>query len=224
MKCVQAVTKCCVWLILALLVIPPDALPADNKADEFDPPLPGLYMVHKRGFTGRKTIGEMESSVQGSRTRSMDSLGSAYIALGRWEDAVNMFEQSLRKSDQNTAARHNLGIAYTYVKSYKFAVQSLESAADRDKYNPDIKINLGIALLYAGKLDESIEALEKSLKKKPRNARVAHFYLMLGYYYKEDYKNVEEHASKVRRFGEDEHKKLLQQVRRQAQRKLRTQK
>src|SRR5262249_51704711 len=117
--------------------------------------------------------------------------GAAYLAMGRYNEAISLFERSAAIRPTMTAYS-NLGTAYFNRRRFFEAAETFEKATTVDGRFYPVWGNLGDAYYWApGKRDASPAAYRKAIalgeneiKVNPRDAvllsRVAGYYAMLG--------------------------------------------
>ncbi len=125
-------------------------------------------------------------------------LGSALLALSRYEGAERELRRALRLAPEMSKVRYQLGLTHFKRGVYSSAVAELRRAIELDAGNPAAYLLLGEALNQLGEPDAAIEALEQVLQLQPDSPR-AHYALGIAY----DRKSQPERATAMyRRFRE----------------------
>jgi tetratricopeptide (TPR) repeat protein len=113
-------------------------------------------------------------------------VGYCYGKLGRYQDAIESYKQSIGIKPDDAEAHYNLGNAYGNLGHYQDAVKSYMQAI---RISPDYVLahyNLGIAYGNLGRLQEAIESYKQAIRIEP-NFALAHnnlgvAYINLGHY------------------------------------------
>jgi tetratricopeptide (TPR) repeat protein len=115
-----------------------------------------------------------------NKARPHNSLGFAYRAQGRIDEAMTEFITALKLNPDYAQAHFNLGVVYAIQGRIDEAINEYQAAV---KLYPDFAnahINLGIAYGSQGRSDEEINEYQTVLKLYPNNAQ-AHFNLGVAY-------------------------------------------
>jgi tetratricopeptide (TPR) repeat protein len=81
--------------------------------------------------------------------------GAALYELGRYDEAIPLLREGIRRGPWRDDAYYNLGNCLVRTKQYDEAITSFREAIQRGKPEPDYFHNLGVALFYAGKADSA---------------------------------------------------------------------
>jgi tetratricopeptide (TPR) repeat protein len=101
-------------------------------------------------------------------------LGRAFTKFGRYDEALNHYEQSIAILDENPDAHFNLGYIFLTRKEYASAIEEFEEAIKlKPPYLSDAYVNLGIAHYSAGHFEEALVVLKKALQLNPENGKVS---------------------------------------------------
>ena len=118
---------------------------------------------------------------------SNDSGIAAYNA-GRFDEAIEHFQNALQGASDSTVVQRNLCNAYQAAANelakcgnYSKAVKLLESALEADAANASPRVQIGSYLLRLRRVSEAIPQLEKAIELKPGELD-AHELLGHGYY------------------------------------------
>lgn len=99
--------------------------------------------------------------------------GSAYASLGKYQLAINNFNQALAlhpKSEQ--PAYYNRGNSYLAIGKYQLAIADYDKAIALAPNHVDSHYNKGIALYYEGNHQEAVSEFTKALLLNPKYAKV----------------------------------------------------
>ncbi len=101
-------------------------------------------------------------------------LGRALAKSGRYDEALNHYEQSIAIMPENPDAHFNLGYIFLDRKEYASAAREFEEVIKlKPPYLSDAYVNLGIARYSAGHLEEALKALKKALPLNPKNGSIS---------------------------------------------------
>jgi Flp pilus assembly protein TadD len=103
-------------------------------------------------------------------------LGQAFMQCGRYDQALDQYEQSIAMTAENPDAHFNLGYIFLARKEYTSAAREFEEVIKlKPPYLDDAYVNLGIAQYKAGHFKEALLALKKALQLDPKNGRVSSY-------------------------------------------------
>jgi len=95
------------------------------------------------------------------------NMGSAQLAMGKTDDAIEHFTEALRKQPQMAEAFNDLGLAYARKADFNKAIECYRQAlAIRPSY-AQAHFNFGLALASTGRLDDTIEHYVQAVKISP---------------------------------------------------------
>jgi tetratricopeptide (TPR) repeat protein/4-amino-4-deoxy-L-arabinose transferase-like glycosyltransferase len=106
--------------------------------------------------------------------RAHQNLGFALSQIGKFQEAIEQYEQALRIKPDYAEAHRNLGIALSQIGKFQEAIGQYEQAL---RINPDFAKahnNLGVALSRIGKTQEAIGQYEQALRIEPDFAEAHH--------------------------------------------------
>ena len=83
--------------------------------------------------------------------------GIAFMALGRNEEALNMFEETLNIDPKYLQAYYNKGVILESLGNHTKAIESYEEALQITQNSPEIVYNLALAYEKSGQKKEAIE-------------------------------------------------------------------
>ena len=109
------------------------------------------------------------------------SLGSVYMKLKKWNEAVINYEKAIDLKPGSIEAYYNLGLAYYYLGKYKDSIKSWEKVIEINPTHVYTYYNLGYVYYKIEKWEEAISNWKKALKLKPNYAD-AYFGLGNVYY------------------------------------------
>ena len=96
-----------------------------------------------------------------------NTIGSAFAAQGKWNIAIQHFQQSLRIAPDYPEAEANLGVALVNIGHRADAILHFQRALQLDSENANAHYDFGDALANEGKLDEAIRHFELALQYQP---------------------------------------------------------
>ena len=109
-----------------------------------------------------------------------NNLGVAYNSIGRYQDAVEAYKQTIRIKPDYAEAHYNLGVAYDKLSRGKDEIEAYKQAI---KIKPDYAkayYNLGVSYEDLGRHQDAIEAYKQTIRIKPDYADA---YINLGVIY-----------------------------------------
>jgi len=95
------------------------------------------------------------------------SLGNTYYDMGRFDGALNWYEQALQLEPDNVDVRTDLGTAYLYTGNPIKAVEHYKNSLEMDPDHIQTLQNISVAYLSTGNYSEAIGHLEKLLQSHP---------------------------------------------------------
>ena len=101
-------------------------------------------------------------------------LGRALAKCGKFDEALNQYEESIAIMPENPDAHFNLGCIFLRRKEYASAAWEFEEVIKlKPPYLSDVYVNLGIARYNAGSFGEALVALKKALQLNPKNQNIS---------------------------------------------------
>ena len=97
-------------------------------------------------------------------------LGSALMALQRFDDAVQAFDDALRLAPENLVALNGRALALARKGRYPEAIEGFKKALAIEENYQEALSNLGNALVLAGQTDEAIVQLQRAVEIGPKDA------------------------------------------------------
>jgi len=101
-------------------------------------------------------------------------LAQSLTKLGRYEDALGIYEKIIAQNPRERTAHINKAVMLTRVHRYQEALRALQQAEDTknsDIVNGNIWYNRGIALVNLGKYKDAEEAFEKAIEFNEEDSR-----------------------------------------------------
>ena len=95
------------------------------------------------------------------------SLGNSYYDMGRFDAAINWYEEALQLEPANVEIRTDLGTAYLYTGNPIKAVERYERSLELNPTHIQTLQNISVAYLSTGNYSEAIGHLEKLLGSHP---------------------------------------------------------
>jgi TonB family protein len=122
---------------------------------------PGTERVFKE-----KTTAELERQVQDNLDsfEARYELGTAYLGLTRYGDAVLQFSAAIRIKPHNAEAYLKLGHAYSHLRAHEKALRAFTEAARLDPKSSEAFHSIGLANIHLGKCEAALEPLKHSLQ------------------------------------------------------------
>jgi tetratricopeptide (TPR) repeat protein len=96
--------------------------------------------------------------------RAWNNLGIAVAHLGRRDEAIAHWRESIRRDPALPAPRNNLGALYLEDGNDRAALETLEAAARLRTSGPHVHYNLALARLRNGDRNGAVEALRRALR------------------------------------------------------------
>lgn len=107
-------------------------------------------------------------------------LADTYYDLGRYADALPLFEQVVARRPRDHRARFALGLCYAYLNRMEASQEALEEAARIKPKDASTWSNLGTVYAARGLPEKAVEAFERAITVEP-NADKAYVGLALAY-------------------------------------------
>ncbi len=95
------------------------------------------------------------------------TLGNTYYDMGRFDGALNWYEEALQLEPDNVDVRTDLGTAYLYTGNPIKAVEHYKSSLEMDPDHIQTLQNISVAYLSTGNYSEAIGHLERLLGSHP---------------------------------------------------------
>jgi tetratricopeptide (TPR) repeat protein len=135
-----------------------------------------------------------------------NDLGSVYFAQGKYQEAVDNFQQVLKSTKDSTLKAnvgYNITLAYTNLatgagKNSKKAIEYLKKAVSYNNYD-FAYLNLAKNYFVLNQYDKTIEAAQNALKyKKSISDGGPNYYIGVAYQKKNDAKKAKEYLTKAK--------------------------
>ena len=135
--------------------------------------LGGLTVARTRDFRSDLAVWTDTVAKCPGNARARGNLGRAYLALGRWEEAIAECRQELQLAPTyNGDARANLGRALTELGRPAAALPYFEAALRLRPESFDVHNNFGVALAALGRWPEAVAQYETALRLRPDDAEL----------------------------------------------------
>jgi protein O-mannosyl-transferase len=96
-----------------------------------------------------------------------NNLGNALVAQGRFEEAIDQFQEALQISPADADVTYNLGNALAQKGNFEGAAKQLQQALQINPDNAMAAYDLGNVRVRQGRLDEAIQQFQRALKIDP---------------------------------------------------------
>jgi protein O-mannosyl-transferase len=96
--------------------------------------------------------------------------GSALMGAGRWQEAIDQFNETLRRRPEIAEAHISLGLVLMAVKNYPAAILQLEAALRLRPNDTMVHNSLGIAMFRVGMTAEAVGQFKQALLLDPNLA------------------------------------------------------
>jgi len=101
-------------------------------------------------------------------------LGRALTKCGKYDEALNQYEESIAIMPENPDAHFNLGYIFLRRKEYASAAREFEEVIKlKPPYLSDAYVNLGIARYNAGHFEDALVVLKKALQLNPKSQNIS---------------------------------------------------
>jgi tetratricopeptide (TPR) repeat protein len=139
---------------------------------------------------------------------SYNNLGNVYYSQGKYQDAIDNFEQVIKTSKDSSlkaASKFNIALSYTALasaserdKDYKQAIEYLNKAVKYENYD-GAYLALARNYVEASQYDKAISAGLKAIKyKKDISEAGADYYIGVSYSQKGEMKKAKEYLNKAK--------------------------
>lgn len=95
------------------------------------------------------------------------NLGTALARAGRWEEAIQHFDQALGLKPDSADAQNNLGVALLHLNREQEALGHVQQALIIKPDYPDAQTNLGNILARMGRLEDAMDHYAQALRIDP---------------------------------------------------------
>ena len=116
--------------------------------------------------------------------------GVALHDAGKYEAALEKYEQALKQDPKSDAAHYEIAVTYFTLGQYDKSIAHCDKINDKSPYIDQAYMLKGNALDMAGKPEEAIKIYNKALKSNPDNYLI-HYNLGYTYYKTRDFVNAE---------------------------------
>lgn len=99
-----------------------------------------------------------------------NDLGTAYLAIGKYDNAVYHFRRAVEINPDSALAHNNLGHAWAEIGQIEEAIKEYKKSIEIDPNNDLAYSNLATALASKGEIGKAISEYKKSVEINPNNA------------------------------------------------------
>ena len=124
-------------------------------------------------------------------------LGQAYVALGRYDEAMEQYQRTLDLRPNYERAHNNLGDVLVRQGKFEEAVGSFKASVNLFPNYAVARSNLGVVYEKLGRYDEAVAEYSEALKINPNNASMHKNVGVVYFYHLKDYPKTIEHWSKA---------------------------
>lgn len=103
--------------------------------------------------------------------------GLCYYTLGKYDKAIQDFDQAVSSDPNIVEAYNNRGLTYHEIKAYDQAIENFNKALTLKPNDPKIYYNRGLSYSFSGQPEKGIEDFTKTIELDPNNSSA---YLGLG--------------------------------------------
>ena len=139
---------------------------APRRRRQFTFPL-GWVVASLMAATIGVLIAAALSAASPKEALSLFRKGVVLAEKGRWNEALDLFNQALRFDSNLAGAWNNRGTCLFHLGRLGEACRSYEIALELDPRNALLHKNYGSVLLALGRYDEAVEAFEEALRLEP---------------------------------------------------------
>jgi len=104
----------------------------------------------------------------------LNNLANLISSMGRWDEAISLYEAAVKVAPDFASGWFNLGLAYQTQGEHPAAIEALEEAHLLKPGDPRFSNALGISYKELDQLDEAIEAFDQALASEPDHVRSLH--------------------------------------------------
>jgi tetratricopeptide (TPR) repeat protein len=181
-----------------------NALNDYSQAIGLDASFPYAYYNRGRVYSLLKRDEEALSDLQRSAElgtyllgyQAYGNIGLIYHRQGKYNQALEAFEESIFYDDTKADVFYLRGETYTVLEDHEAAIADYQAAITRFSNYDTAYQSLGYAYYKTGQFDQAFEALNQALEISP-NSPTAHLYLALVYVAKNDFEEARTEASQV---------------------------
>ena len=120
------------------------------------------------------------------------NVAGSYMAMGRYEEAVDEIQEWLRFSPDNPDARLALAQAYNEMGDTEAAASEFEAARAAGAQDPESHYNMGVMMIDSGDVEGGIAELEIAIEQRP-DFPLAHKHLGYAYARTAEYQKAVDH-------------------------------
>jgi tetratricopeptide (TPR) repeat protein len=94
----------------------------------------------------------------------LSNVGATLLDLGRYEEAIQWFDEAIKRDPNNIGARYGMGYAFLYSNKYKEAIECFDRVIKKDSRNAGAWYGMGLAYLGLDKRKEAVECFDKAMR------------------------------------------------------------
>lgn len=130
--------------------------------------LGGLAFAHARDFRDAETLWRATLARNPDAFMASNNLAHLLIGQGRFAEARDAAERSIRARPDDARAHVNLGVALHELARNEEAIEPLRRATELDPRHASARVNLGNVLLALKRSDEAVAEYELAVELDPR--------------------------------------------------------
>jgi tetratricopeptide (TPR) repeat protein len=157
-------------------------IPAGMSADDLDEA--GIAALKNQNFRAATELLKKVVELEPKHKDSWNNLGRAYLALGKYDDAISAFHKQIDINQFDEFAYNNLGLAYQSQQKYDDAAAAYKKQLEVNPLDQFAHANLGSMYLEQKKFDVAAPELERAVQITPQNpgleANLGRVYLNLN--------------------------------------------
>lgn len=113
-----------------------------------------------------ESISKFGSSAR-TKSEALSSRGTAYGAVGRFDESINDLTEAIKLYPQNKTAYSNRAVAYLNIKQYEKALSDYQEYLKIDPNDPNILYECGMMHRSLRHFEDAINTLTKAIKLNP---------------------------------------------------------
>ena len=157
-------------------------VPAGMSADDLDEA--GIAALKNQNYRAATELLKKVVELEPKHKDAWNNLGRAYLALGKYDDAISAFHKQIDINQFDEFAYNNLGLAYQSQQKYDDAAGAYKKQLEVNPLDQFAHANLGSMYLEQKKFDAAAPELERAAQITPQNpgleANLGRVYLNLN--------------------------------------------
>ena len=113
------------------------------------------YDIERKDYASALVHAGRALEAEPTNPRYWTKKGAALYELGRFDEAIPILEEGIRRGPARDDAYYDLGNCFARARRYPAAVINYREAIRRSEPRPDYYNNLGVALFYSGRPDSA---------------------------------------------------------------------